>query len=252
VSDERPLLPELEVRLKEQEIRLRETETRAKERQIDALKWVPSLVSGIVLAVIGLIGSLIANVINNANTLKLEQFRAQSNLILEAIKTNGDTSAACKNLVFFTSLGLIEDRSHTITGACPGNVQGAPSVSVVGPADRALGFNWYPLNVQVVDQSGAPIPDASVEGNLIPPEFPIPPDLPTGFLAEIPSCYLGVYGRSGHCVTGNNGSCALGMVPAGRFVAVLAKKNGYAGNRTNAIFTGTSVSVVLQNQSPNH
>ena len=82
MADERPLLPELEVRLKEQEIRLRETETRAKEKEIDALKWVGGLVSGVVLAVIGLIGTLVANSINNANTVKLEQYRAQSTLIL--------------------------------------------------------------------------------------------------------------------------------------------------------------------------
>ena len=251
MADERPLLPELEVRLKEQEIRLRETETRAKEKEIDALKWVGGLVSGVVLAVIGLIGTLVANSINNANTVKLEQYRAQSTLILEAIKTNGDANAACKNLVFFTSLGLIEDRNHTITGACPGDVQGAPSVSANRLADRALGFTWSPLIVQVVDQSGAPIPDASIEGNLVPPEFTIPPDLPTDYLAEIPSYYLGIFGRSGNCVTGKDGNCSLGLAPEGKFVAVLAKKNGYAGNRTNTFFTGASVGVVLQKQSPN-
>lgn len=113
----------------------------------------------------------VVTTINNINTQKLEQSRAQSTIILEAIKTSGDTNAVCKNLVFLVSLGLIEDTNRAITGACPGNVQGVPSVSV-GPPDKLGGTLFYPLMVHAVDGNGVPMSDVSVEGDLVPSNTP--------------------------------------------------------------------------------
>lgn len=53
----------------------------------------------------------------NKNSLVVERFKAQSNIILQAIKTGSETDA-CKNLVVFVKLGLVDDGSHTIQNAC--------------------------------------------------------------------------------------------------------------------------------------
>ncbi|MBA3912821.1 MAG: hypothetical protein H0X25_02945 [Acidobacteriales bacterium] len=246
MAEERMSLQELELRLKEEEIKLKQIETRAKERDIASSTWRSPLVIGVLLAAVGLFGNLVVAAINNANTQRLERARAQSNLMIEAIRTNGDTNAACRNLVFFLSLGLIEDSNHTITGACPGNVQGAPSVSV-GPADHFAGHSWYPLIVHTVDVNGISLSGALIEADLIPSgEDPI--EIPSPFAEAIShENYLGASGgHTSRCTSDKDGKCYLGMAPSGRFLAILAKRAGYVGDRTNTFFTGTSVVLVLQ------
>jgi hypothetical protein len=250
VAEEKLSLQELEVRLKEQELKLKEAEVLTKERDLAASKWLNPVVIGLFAAALGLAGNVIVTTINSTNTQELERFRTRSTVILEAIRTNGDTNAACKNLVFFVSLGLIEDTNHTITGACPGNVQGVPSFSV-GPPDKLGRTFFYPLRVQTVDNNSAPISDVKVEANLVPSSPPlIDPEWLDG-----PSDHSGyewiLNQTSSRCMTGKDGGCSLGMAPSGRFIVILAKKNGYVGNRTNTLFTGTSVVVVLQKNPRN-
>jgi hypothetical protein len=247
LEEEKPSLHELEVRLRTQEIKLKEAEVLAKERELTASKWLNPVVIGLFAAALGLVGNVVVTTINSTNTQELERFHTRSTIILEAIKTNGDTNAACKNLVFLVSLGLVADTNHTITGACPGNAQGVPSVSADTP-DFDGGMYFYPLRVQTVDSNGAPIADVSVEANLVTP-IEIPSELDT----HHDQGYKWMARQtSAHCMSGRDGNCSLGMAPSGRFVVILAKKVGYAGNRTNILFTGTSVVVVLQKNPPSH
>jgi hypothetical protein len=254
MADERPPLQELELRVKEQELKLKETEIRAKEREINASRWVNPLVIGLFAAALGLAGNVIVTIFNNQSTQKVERERAQSTLILEAIKTNGDTNASCKNLIFFVSLGLLEDENHTITGACPGNVQGVPSISfgprVPGPPDALGGTFFYPLSVQTVDNDGAPISDVSVEANLVSPI-----QIDESFFPWISSDenYKWIVRHTdSRCTSGKDGNCYLHMAPAGKFIAIVAKKDGYAGDRATILFTGNTVVVELQKNPGNH
>jgi hypothetical protein len=247
VSEEKLSLQELEVRLKEQELKLREAEVLAKTRDLTTSKWSNPVV-GLFAAALGLAGNVVVTTITNTNTQKLERSRTQSTLMLEAIKTNGDTNAACKNLIFFLSLGLIEDTNKAITGACPGNIQGVGWVSRTGPPDVMGGTLFYPLIVQTVDDKGAPIPDVSVEANLVPssPSLEIPSDLDARGYTWLS------HQTSTRCVTSKDGTCVLGMAPSGRFVVILAKKDGYVLNRTNALFKDESVVVLLEKNPATH
>lgn len=247
MAEEKLSLPELEVRLKEQELKLKEVEVLAKKRDLSASKWLNPVVIALFAAAIGLVGNIVVTTINNTNTQELERSRNQSTLILEAIKTNGDTNATCKNLVFFVSLGLVKDINHTITGACPGVVQGVPSVSFgspVGHPDKLGATFFYPLTIQTVDDNSTPISDVSVEANLVTPVHVEPPF--SAWISSDSGYAWIVHQTSSHCMTGKDATCSLGMAPSGRFIAILAKKNGYDGSRTNVFFTGTSVVVVLQ------
>ena len=247
MAEEKTSLQELEVLLKQQELKFKELEVRAKEREVASSKWLNPVVIGLFSAALALLGNVIVTTINSSNTQALERARTQSTIILEAIKTNGDSNAACKNLMFFASLGLIEDTNHAITGACPGNVQGIPSVSVSLPPDLLSGTLFYPVVVQTVDDKGAPISGVNVEGSVVPSSPPL--QIPIGWEKEVESsdAYRWLFrATSSRCMSGKDGTCSLGVAPAGRFIAILAKKDGYAGSRTNTFFTGTSVVVVLQ------
>jgi hypothetical protein len=247
VSEEKPSLQELEIRLKEQEIRLKEAEARAKERDIASSgSWKNPVAVGLFGATLALAGNIIVSVINNRNTQELEHKRTQSTLILEALKT-GDTNSACKNLLFFTSLGLLEDNNGTITGACPGNAQGVPSLTPSGPADKIGGYMWMPLRVQAVDSKG-PVLGVEVEANLIPSNPPaeeIPPEWEKEIWSDKNYEWI-VRHTSSHCLTAKDGMCFLGMAPVGRFVSLLTKKSGYKGERINTVFAGSTIAVVLR------
>lgn len=232
---------DIELMLKKQELKLKEAKTRVKERELSASKWFNPVVIGLFAAALGLAGNVFLAFINNKNTQTLERSRTQSDIVLESIKTNGDTQAACKNLVFFVSLNLIEDTNHVITAACP-DVQGVPSLSV-GPPDKLGDSFFYPLIVQALDGTGKPIPDVNVEAKLITPV-----QISSDFLSWIESDknYKWIVERTNsHCKTDKSGNCFLGMAPSGKFIVLIASKYGYSGNRDNIFFTGTSVPLVL-------
>jgi hypothetical protein len=102
--------------LKEREVVAREREVELKAQEINRSRWLNPVVLGLFAATAGLIGNIVVARVNNANTQDVERLRLQSNLILEAIKT--DPKSACTNLVFLVGLGLVEDGRHTIREAC--------------------------------------------------------------------------------------------------------------------------------------
>jgi hypothetical protein len=60
---------------------------------------------------------------------KVEHIRSQSNITLEAIRT-GNPETACKNLVTFINLGLVDDAEGTIRHNCETSPASGPSLPV--------------------------------------------------------------------------------------------------------------------------
>src|ERR1700679_2020241 len=102
-----------EVRLRSLEIALKEREVAANEREQQQPKWLSPTTIGLFAAALGLVGNLVIAALNDWNTQQVERSRAQSTLIVQAVST-GDAKSACKNLLSFISLGLLEDPRGTI------------------------------------------------------------------------------------------------------------------------------------------
>jgi hypothetical protein len=125
---------------RDRELKLREREVSAREAELKRSRWWNPMVIGLFVATLGLIGNFTVALINNWNTVRVakdndtatqavERHRAQSNLVLEAIKT-GDSNKACENLTFFVSLKLLDDEDDTIKKKCASAPAGAPSLPI--------------------------------------------------------------------------------------------------------------------------
>jgi hypothetical protein len=122
-----------ELDLKESKIAAREREVASKEKELERSRWLNPTVIGILVAGIGLISSLAVARLNNKATQDVERMRAQSTIILEAIRTGtGNTEASCTNLLFFADLELIDDPKQTIRKKCASVPAGAPSLPSAG------------------------------------------------------------------------------------------------------------------------
>jgi hypothetical protein len=101
-----------ELDLREREIAAREREIAAKEAEINRSPWLNPLVIGLLVAVIGLAGSVVVTWMNNQNSQRVERFRAQSILVTGAISTyQGD---ACRNLLSLVELKLLDDTNSAV------------------------------------------------------------------------------------------------------------------------------------------
>jgi len=134
MSPQPPQSPSLDERKFEQEnadrkreLDIKEREVAAKEGELKRTRWGNPLVLALFAAAVGLIGNVFVARVNNTSTQELERLRGQSNLILEAIKT-GSPDAACKNLLFFVNLNLIQDPVGAIHGQCATAPKGPPSL----------------------------------------------------------------------------------------------------------------------------
>ncbi len=120
---------EREIKIKEREVAAKEQEALAKQEELRRSRWLNPTAIGLFAAALGLIGSVIVARVNNANTQQVERLQSEANLTLEAIKTGtGNTDAACKNLVFFVSLGLVHDPDLKIASQCKYAPAGPPSL----------------------------------------------------------------------------------------------------------------------------
>jgi hypothetical protein len=132
--DERKLEHEVaakqrELDLNEREVAAKEREVATKEKELERSRWLNPTVIGILVAAVGLITSVVVARLNNKATQEIERQRAQSTIILEAIRTGtGNTDASCKNLVFLSNLGLIDDPQQTIHKQCASVPAGIPSL----------------------------------------------------------------------------------------------------------------------------
>jgi hypothetical protein len=106
----------LECKLKETEVELKRRELASKEHNSTKRASLSSpLTIALITGFIGIITVGIANYLQSAATLRLEQEKAESALILKAIET-GDREVAAKNLVFLVEIGLIHDKTGKIAG----------------------------------------------------------------------------------------------------------------------------------------
>jgi Sel1 repeat len=94
--------------LRKQELDLKKRDLDLKEADQKASKWRNPLVVGIFVAALGLFGNIGVSFLQNRANESLAREKAQSDLIVEAIKT-GDTSKANANLLFFIGAHLIDD-----------------------------------------------------------------------------------------------------------------------------------------------
>jgi TPR repeat protein len=99
-----------------QELELKRRELDLKEAEQRAASWRNPLVVGIFVAALGLFGNIVVASLQNWANASLAHQKAQSDLILEAIKT-GDTAKANRNLQFFIEAHLIDDPHDQIKNA---------------------------------------------------------------------------------------------------------------------------------------
>jgi hypothetical protein len=160
--------------LKQRELDIKEREVKIKEAELTRSRWLNPTVIGLFAAALGLIGNVIVAGYNNSNSEKLERERAQSNLILESIKT-GNSQSACKNLVFFVQLGLLEDPKGSIRSCVsaplnspvlPSNIGANPGTTNPGSNPNKIeSTNITPLGGRVSDRSGHAISGAQVHSD---------------------------------------------------------------------------------------
>jgi hypothetical protein len=172
-------LRQTELILREREVIAREREVSAKEREPHPSRWTNPLIISLLVGALALGGNIWTNISNNKASAEAEHFRAQSNLVLSVIKTNGNDEDACKNLNFFVNIGWLDDPKSAIHGVC-GTKGGVPTLPATsGAVDNggygsggfgAGGYGGLPwfgtatnLTVRVEDaDSHQPIADAKV------------------------------------------------------------------------------------------
>jgi hypothetical protein len=149
--DERKLIQETADKKRELDLRQREVE--ANELEAKRPVWESPTVIGIIAAFLGVIGSFVVAGINNSNAQQVEKFRAQSNLILEVLKS-GNRDTACKDLVFFVRLHRLDDPDRVIQDQCADAFKAAPPL----PSSFAPQSSQRRFSYRVVDaEYGTPI-----------------------------------------------------------------------------------------------
>jgi hypothetical protein len=118
-----------------------------KEKESQASQWTHPLVISLIGASLALGGNIITNILTNRASDKAEHFRAQSNLVLSVIKTNGNEEDACKNLNFFVRIGWLDDPNGAIHNSCgtkgEGGVPTLPATSESGAGGAGYGSGGY-------------------------------------------------------------------------------------------------------------
>ncbi len=154
-----------ELVLREREVAAREREVTAREAEIKRSPWLNPLVLGLFVAGLGLLGNIVVAVVNSQNMQSVERVRAQSTLMLEAIK-GGSSETTCKNLVFFVGLGLLDDSTQSIHNRCENTPIGVPSLPVsllYAPYGSNFSAQNNPIVCVVQDaDTGKPIEGASI------------------------------------------------------------------------------------------
>jgi hypothetical protein len=132
-----------ELDLKEREVAAREREVSAKEKELLKSALSNPLFLGLVAALLALVGTLGATILNAWNARELEHQHSQSDLILEAMRT-GSPEKACTNLIAFINLKLLDDKGETISRNCASPAT-APYLPASGTSSNSLpGLTVFP------------------------------------------------------------------------------------------------------------
>jgi hypothetical protein len=174
--EERKFIQESQLRKKELELKEREVAT--KEAELLRSRWINPTVIGLFAATIGLFGNLIVAYIGNRNSQEIERSRGQSSLVVQAVGT-GDAGTACKNLISFLRLGLLDDPKGTISRCetALGTIPVLPSVKTYAPvADVPSATELAPI-VTSIDRGDS----YHFEVTFTVPAIPSSPSPITGF-----------------------------------------------------------------------
>jgi hypothetical protein len=117
-----------ETELRNLELGLKAREVALKEKEIERSRLLNPTLIGLIAATLGLGGNIIVTFVGNRNAQKIEHSRAQASLIVQAVGT-GNAETACKNLISFVKLGLLDDPSGSLS-KCQTNLQAIPVLPV--------------------------------------------------------------------------------------------------------------------------
>jgi hypothetical protein len=140
-------------------------------------------VIGLVAATLGLFGNLIVALISNMNSQRIEKFKAQSNLIVQAVGT-GDQKSACRNLISFIRLGLLDDPQGRL-GRCETDLNTIP----VLPS----GSTYTPVLDTPSAVAMAPVVNAVVQGDSYHYDLSFTVPAISGLLAANPINLITIY-----------------------------------------------------------
>jgi len=164
-------LRERELYIQEQELALktRELDLKAKDQQY--ARWFNPVFLGLLAATVTLMGNFFIIKRQSAAALDQERVKAQSSLILEAIKT-GDADRAVKNLEFFLQLGFIDDPNGRISSylaqsqnvpVLPSMVERSPELKF-SPEEREIAYRISKLIVAIEKLADRSNPDKLAAG----------------------------------------------------------------------------------------
>ncbi|RBP09738.1 hypothetical protein DFR50_12184 [Roseiarcus fermentans] len=120
--EERKFAFDREMQLQRNLLNTRELEL--KENDARRSRWLNPTVIGLIAAASGLFGNMFVALVSSSNSQRIEQFKAQSNLIVQAVGT-GDQKSACRNLISFIRLGLLDDPEGRL-GKCETDLNAIP------------------------------------------------------------------------------------------------------------------------------
>jgi hypothetical protein len=99
-----------EDRIKQSELRLKELEIRLKESELASKRsfTFSPLAATVVAAFLGVLGTLVASIVQGRNNTVLERQKAESGLIAKLLET-GDAQKAAENISFLIDAGIITE-----------------------------------------------------------------------------------------------------------------------------------------------
>jgi TPR repeat protein len=136
---------DLVLRQRELDLKARELELKASE--VNQGKWRSPLTLGIAAALLAGFSSIGVTYLQNKGNQEIARSKAQSDLILESIKT-ADPTTGKKNLLFFIKARLIDDPTGKISELI--NADLYPSLPPDVARERAQG-KWVPPNGEAPD-----------------------------------------------------------------------------------------------------
>ncbi len=132
--------------IRQRELDLKARELDIKESEVRTSKWRNPLILGVAGALLGGFSSILATYLSTAEQSRDARTRAQSDLIIEATKTDRDTGR--RNLLFFIKAGLMDDPDGKIVKLINDDLY--PSLPPALASAQAQA-KWVPINGEAPD-----------------------------------------------------------------------------------------------------